>query len=311
MNIGEILNAKVTSGIYKNYENILKAFYNEPLEIDGASFMTSLQDCWGLTDLAETYGAVKTVSDRVDVALIRHGKSLYRSIANDPVAWMNFACQIKSEIIFRESMIHAVGLWQQLTPAQKRNLTEEGRKACDRKHVEFQTFKQAIEMRIAGHYPDHMHKSGDDNPGRSQYANDIYAWVTLSLFRHWFCQNTTDGTTFRAQDGGFRFYSLLAKGGKAYLDRQQCEAFHVYFPMTHKAKLVLENYLTVIKSEVQQFVAPLMRNNTSFDLGEGENFTYLVSATVEDKDFPWKALAEEETRARLAESRLNILGGSP
>ena len=273
---------------------MLRAFYNEPLELDGVSIMTSLQDCWQLVTMAETHGAINTVSARVDVALARHGKSLYRSIANAPLAWMGFACQIHSENIFREAMVHVMGRWNMLTDEEKMVLPPPARQSCNRKHAEFQQLKQAIEMRIAGHYPDFMHKRLDENPGRAQYANDIYSWIALSLFRHWFSQNVTDGTNFRAPDGGFRLYSLLHKGGKAYLDRQQCEAFHEYFPMTNKAKLVLENYLTVIKSEVRDFVRPMMQNKTNFEMSEGESFAYLVSVKVEENDYPWKYSDESD-----------------
>ena len=303
ISIGEILNSRPDTTLFKTYDNMLRAFYNEHLQIDGG-FMSNLQEAWTLTTLAEEYGAVKTVSERVEVALLRHGQSLFQAIANNSVAWMNFACTIHSEVIFRNSLIHVVGRWD-MAPERKQDITAPGAlEVCERKYQEFRTLKQAIEIRIAGHYPEHMHKKDEANPGRAQYANDIYAWVALSLFRHWFAQNVTDGTSFRAADGGFQFYSLVARAGKAYLDKHQLETFHIYFPMTHKAKLVLENYLNVLKSEAQQFVMPLMKNNTDFDLGEGESFNYLVSLDVKESDMPWKAQSGDEVpRPGLLPSR--------
>ncbi|MCJ1405043.1 hypothetical protein MMC11_008269 [Xylographa trunciseda] len=285
----DLENGKVPNEKLKHYDNVFRSFYNEELDIETRNLATALHDCMGMVNIAENYDCVAAIRESVDVALLRQGQVLFKSISQNPVQWANFACRIRSPTIFKDSLIHLVGKWKMLEEDEHANLDMPIIEICQRKHEEFQLEKEAIELRILGHYSPKMQKAESDNPGRISYANDIYTWMGLSLFRQWFSQNICQGSNLQAIDGGYSFYLLLSKGGPAYLDHVQREGFHLYFPMTKKGKTVLENHLNSYKAEVQAFVAPLMANSTQLEFQDHNRPNHLLCLDVGENDYPWNA----------------------
>ncbi|MCJ1395462.1 hypothetical protein MMC18_008348 [Xylographa bjoerkii] len=285
----DIENGKVPNEKFKHYDNVFRSFYNEELDIENTNLATALQDCMGMVNIAEKYECVGAIRESVDVALLRQGQVLFKSISQNPVPWANFACRIHSPSIFKDSLIHLVGKWKMLQEDEHANLDLPVIAICQRKHEEFQLEKEAIELRILGHYSTKIQKAESDNPGRIAYASDIYSWMGLCLFRQWFAQNICQGSNLQSNDGGYSFYLLLSKAGPAYLDRVQREGFHLYFPMTQKGKTVLENHLNLYKAEVQGFVAPLMANRTQLEFQDHNRPNHLLCLEVSEEDYPWHA----------------------
>ena len=288
----DIENGKVPNKVYQHYDNVFRSFYNEPLRVDTDNLVTALHDCIGLVDVAESYDCIGAVRESVEISLLRQGQVLFKSISQKPVAWANFACRIQSPTIFKDSLIHLVGMWKMLKEDELANLGSDISKVCQRKYEEFQLEKEAIELRILGHYSLSIQKAEADNPGRSNYANDVYSWMALALFRQWFAQNIVQGQNLLAKDGGYAFYYLLYKGGPYYLDHKQCEGFHLYFPMSKKGMTVLENHLAQYKAEIPAFVAPLMANRSQLEFMESTRPDHLVCLEVEPEDYPWNASSE-------------------
>ena len=141
-----------------------------------------------------------------------------------------------------------------------------------------------------GNQPENMKRGATGNPSRSVYANDIYGWMALSLFRQWFSQMICMGQNMRARDGGYVFYTALSKGGQTYIDDREQNAFYQAFPMSEKAKGVMDNHLTILKENMKNFVAPLLRNYSH--ISEQEALNYLTSCRVTDQDCPWLGLKE-------------------
>ena len=266
---------------------MLRSFYNETLNIDDSNLALALESCIGLVTIAENYDCVNAVRDSIDIVLLRQGQVLFKSIAQNPVAWGNFSLRVRSPTIFKDSLIHLVGKWKMLTEDEHIQLDQRIVAVCDKKFKEFQLIKEATELRILGHYSARVIKKEVESPGRMHYANDVYSWMAIALFRHWFAQNICQGSSMHATDGGFAFYYVLSRGGQAYLDRKQCEDFHLYCPMTSKGKTVFENYLSDYKAEIQKFVAPLMLNRTQLEPKEHLELTHLVSLEVDAQDYPW------------------------
>ena len=283
----DVDNGKVPNPVYKHYDNLFRALYNEALDIDGTDLASVLGDCMGLVNIAENYECVSCVAESVDIALLRQGQVLFKSIANNPVAWANFAMRIKSPTIMKDCLIHLVGKWRMLSEREHSELNPSVATICQRKHEDLRTMKSAIELRILGHYSSVVQKPVHENPGRMSYGNDIYSWMALSFFRHWFSQSICENKTFDAEDGGFKFYQALHRGGQSYLDRIQCESFHLYFPMSRKGKTVFENHLAAYKADIQPFAAPLLVNRSQLELAEDEDLGHLTCLEVDIKDYPW------------------------
>jgi len=160
------------------------------------------------------------------------------------------------------------------------------RKIIERKAMELSVQKEAIELRILGHYPGFLHRTAADKPGRPSYSNDIYMWMSVSFFRQWFAQCISDDRTRRAPDGGLNFYCALAEGGQSYLTHMDFQEFHRYFPMSIKACHVLEANMGVLKENIKPFVAPLVVQRTHLKRDEYD-IDWLTCAEINKEDFPW------------------------
>ncbi|RMZ83677.1 hypothetical protein DV738_g1031, partial [Chaetothyriales sp. CBS 135597] len=262
------------------------SFYGKAPEFDDTNLATVLQGCMGLVDVAESVGTVDHVREIVDLALLRQDDVLWQSIAVNPPAWAELGRRVHSPTIFREGVTHLVGKWQTLDPAAKASLHEDTRRLCERKAAELELGKEAIEMRILGHYPTFLCREASDRPGRPSYANDIYMWMCVAFFRQWFAQAISDGRTRKAPDGGYEFYQLLDRAGQAYLHHYDFQHFHRYFPMSSKACNVLEANMRVLKQDIRHFVSDLLRVRVHVNQLE-HKINWLTCTVVDKEDLPW------------------------
>ena len=291
---------KLPAPIFEHYDNLFKIIYQEPVDY-GKSLILTTKTCMGITAVGYGIGALKSVGGDMEKALLQFDRTLWKSIAHQPIPWANFAAKIESAVMFKDAMTHLVGKWRLLSDTERTMLDDPVLHTCYNKWFDFQKEKQAVQVRMGGHYAMSLRKTGDQenikrgatgNPSRSVYSNDIYGWMALAFFRHWFCQVTAEGKDFRARDGGFRFYKALSEGGSAYMTESDLGNFGMYFPMSDKARGVMENHTILMKEDMKNFVAPLLVNNTHYN--KPENIQYLLSAKVNDEDCPWMATEDVE-----------------
>ena len=286
----DIGNGKVVNETYKHHDNLLRVFYNERPEFNEDRITTVVRDCMGMVGAAESLGSVQTITESVDNALLRQGQFLFRSIANNPITWANVACRIRSMTICKEAIIHTVGRWAEYEEAELKELHHPVMlEICNRKYNELEIRKRAIEVRILGHYPrslQSMPLEGQRSVSRTHYANHIYPWMVLSLFRQWFTQAVCEGRGSNWSDGGAALYRQIGKGGYAYLDRRAMTSFHVMFPMSKKALTIFENHLTDFKDSIKPLVSTLVVNNAQLDIGQ-HPVPYLTCVDVGPSDYPW------------------------
>ena len=143
----------------------------------------------------------------IECAFVGEGQALYDSIAHIPIEWIDVANRLQSRFLFKESLIHLVGRYNELskTPLDEDNKERDGRSVLDgllpdiravveRKAEELRQICQTVEQNITSYYPPQLHRQSvtgradTDDIGRKSYANDIMCWMALSLFRHWFGQ---------------------------------------------------------------------------------------------------------------------------
>lgn len=284
----DLENGTVPNPAFLFFENLFRALYNIPLDINTENLGTILRDCMGLIGMAESYGAIVAVRESIDIALLRQGQALFKSIATNSVAWMNFSFRIQSPTIFRDALIHLVGQWAALGDDKKNMLAPDLLPIVLHKFEEFQMIKQAREIRMVSHYPDCVQKAAGTNPGRNDYANDVYSWMALALFRHYFATQTAEKVNKEGKDGGYALYLRLSIGGEAYINKRQRGDFHIYCPMSKKGMTVFDNHLNVLKEDISKMIAPLMVNNTQLEIREGnQSIKHLLSVEVEKEDYPW------------------------
>lgn len=282
----------------RHWKNLLGAFYGRLPEINENNLQTVLQSCIGLIDITESIRASSAIRQSVDIALLRQGQILFRSIAASPIEWGNLAIRIHSPPIFRDAVIHLVGKWNQFTEEDRRRLTGNLRELCEKKHKELQTRKKAIEIGILGHYPQSLYRrAGKDNISRTAYSNDIYWWMAISIYRQWFCQAVSEGRNRVAPDGGAAFYRSIGKAGSAYLDTQDYANFHNLFQMSTKGRTILYDKLRLLKFEVRKYVSSLLVNRSQLDIEAEGELQHLTCCEVTWADMPWEASLTADTAA--------------
>lgn len=285
--------AKLHPAIYSNYGNVFRGFYNEPIDY-GTSILECLPMVMGMAAVAEDLNAMHSVGAVLERALLQYDKQLWKSVADNPIAWLNLGNQIQSDSIFRQGLIHTVGKWKLFTIQQLKQLNPSLMGLLRRKVAEYHEYKKRVQMKMIGQYHAPLKETVVASrtkgvvPGRGQYGNDVYGWITLSLFRQWFGQIICEGNDYRSDDGGYRFFKIIEQGGSGFLTRGDQKQFAMTFPLTDKAMAVVEGHLSTIKEELKEIVAPLLRTNAYYS-----DVDWLTSVNIEEKDLPWNMAIEE------------------
>ncbi|KAI9802598.1 MAG: hypothetical protein M1833_001672 [Piccolia ochrophora] len=286
MSMPNVGNGKASNATYKHYDNVFKAFYNIRPDFDDENFATLVGDCIGLVDVADYLDCLEKISEFVDVALMRQGPFLYRAIAAKPAVWSGLAVRIRSPSIFKEAIVHLVGMWPGMSAAEKENLNNEVLQVCERKHQELDVIKKIAETKALSFYPDSVRRQGDDHPCRRSYAGDIFTWMAISLFRQWFAHAISEGMSRAAMDGGAKLYRKIAEGGDAYLDRRHADGFLQCFPMSGKSSAAFMHHLESFKQQIKPVVSDLLVSRCQRENGN-EEYPYLTCCEMKNSDIPW------------------------
>lgn len=284
--LGDIADGHIPDERLHHWDWLFGLFDGKVPDFDDENLATVLNGCMGLVDVAEAVAAVDSVRETVDLALLRQGPVLWNSVASNPAAWAELGRRVHSPTIFKEGVIHLVGKWNDLDDTI-RELHSDVRSLCERKYRELEIAKEAIELRILGHYPAFLCRDAASKPGRATYSNDIYMWMAICFYRQWFAQAISDGRNRVHRDGGYEFYHQIGQGGQAYLHHETFRHFHKYFPMSSKACNVLEANMGILKEEVKHFIAEILRNNANVDAATYPPLRWLTCVQVTKEDFPW------------------------
>jgi hypothetical protein len=273
-------------------------FYNMQISLREQSLSDLIDDIRGLVKVAERVAALDCIAKYVDLALCRHGQSLYRLVADRPVEWIKLGYKIKSPIIFRESMIHLVGKYRSIDPQAFASLPDVVAELVAAKYNELEQQKITVEAKVWGHYPKILHPSESHKLQRKMridYAGNVFAWMGLCFFRQWLGQKMSHGFGMTASDGGYALYQLLYEGGNHYLTAEDLTRFAEFFPLSQKGFHLMINHLTLIKSEMKHFIRPLLVRNSL--LKESVELNYLVCTELDNDEFPWveKKISKKRT----------------
>jgi hypothetical protein len=248
-----------------------------------------LHDVLVLVEVAEYLQVVPQIARTIETALLSQGITLHRSIAGSPTAWASLAFRVRSELVFKEAIVHIVGRWNEAGEDAKANLAAPIRDLCEHKHEELTQLKNKIESAIIRYYPPQMKRDPQETSStfnRQSYANDIMGWMAITLFKHWFSSALVNDRGRHGTDGGFWLYTAIGQGGHAYLNETEILAFHAKFPMSSKGSAVFRDHLLDIKDDVRKIVAPLLENHSQLEPAE-QGIKYLTCTLVKKEELPW------------------------
>ncbi|KAH7081362.1 hypothetical protein BKA63DRAFT_588788 [Paraphoma chrysanthemicola] len=276
-----------------HYEAIFYAFYNKELTIDDTDMSAALSDCYQLLQISDYLGCTGLISKPIEVALLKHGQDLFRAIQGAPYGWVEMAYRIRSEVIFKECMVHLVGNWK--TIKSKQHMNDQLREVpglrglIEKYHRALLLQCKNLELGVMSLYPGDMHLPVDDLPiKREAYAKDILVWMALTFFRHWIGQRLIMEKGRHSLDCGYELYKQIGTAGEAYMDKSVINQFHTKFPMTKKAMNVLENHLLEIKECMKGVVDQhkILKSTTQLDVARFP-VNYLTCTDFKREDFPW------------------------
>jgi hypothetical protein len=213
--------------------------------------------------LAARWHLIQThvITKPIEATLLSTGQTVQASIANAPVAWLDYAYRIRSRVLFREALIHSTGRYfEEETQSHIESLKEPVAKILKKKALMLKAAVKKAILNLLSFYPTHIQRektvgrADKDSIGRASYANDIFDWLALVVLRHHFTHQVADDQTHQAQDIGKSVIDTVMIGGDAYLSKPNLEQWHEYFPMSNKANNVLENKLGELKESVKRFV---------------------------------------------------------
>lgn len=285
----------------RRYETILYAFYNKDIVVDDSNMETALTDCYKLVTIAKYLGCTSLVGKSIEVALLKHGQSFFRSIASVPHLWGSLAYSIRSELIFREAFIHLVGSWKNVknNSAMMSYLRSipNVRGFIEKYHRALLQRVKKLELTLMSEYPGDIATPTKDIPiKREEYSKDVLVHLALMFFRHWLGNRIISEQGRQADDCGYRLYRLIYAAGDAYMDKGVMNNFHTKFPMTKKAFTVLENHLSEIKEVMKDYVAKskMVESTLQLDLVKFP-VDYFTCTDLKHEDFPW---LKEDKKAR-------------
>ncbi|KAG5948487.1 hypothetical protein E4U60_001635 [Claviceps pazoutovae] len=97
--------------LLRNYDNLFRIFYNcRPMLVD-ADVDRAFHQCKSLLELADQYDALAVVRPYVEHHLLQFQSTLWKEIAIDARGYLQFSCMLRSKVIFKEALIHIVGIW--------------------------------------------------------------------------------------------------------------------------------------------------------------------------------------------------------
>jgi hypothetical protein len=258
----------------------------------------ALHDCYQLLKIADYLGCTGLISKPIEIALLKHGQDLFRAIQKKPHAWIEMSYRVRSELIFRECIIHLVGNWKNLKTSRRTlNYLREVpglRSSIEKYHRAMLSQGKALELAVMSHYPGNMSVPVEDLPiKREAFAKDILVWMALTFFRHWIGQRLIMEKGRHSADCGYELYKQIGTAGESYMDKSVINQFHTKFPMTKKAMNVLENHLLEIKECMKGVVDQhkILKSNCQLDIHRFP-VSYLTCTDFQKEDYPWEREAE-------------------
>jgi hypothetical protein len=278
---------------FGHYEAVFYAFYNKEITIDDTDMTAALQDCYHLLQISDYLGCTSLVSKPIEVALLKHGQETFRAIQTAPHLWVEMAYRIRSEMIFKECMVHIIGNWKVIKtrPRISECLREISglRGLIEKYHRALLTQCKNLELGVMSLYPGDMAMPAEELPiKREAYSKDILVWMALTFLRHWIGQRLILEKGRHSVDCGYELYKQIGTAGESYMDKSVINQFHTKFPMTKKAMHVLENHLLEIKECMKGVVDQhkILKSNCQLDVHRFP-VNYLTCIDFKSADFPW------------------------
>ncbi|KAG6053322.1 hypothetical protein E4U17_004817 [Claviceps sp. LM77 group G4] len=299
--------------LLRNYDNLFRIFYNCRPMLDNTDAFSAFIECDVMLRLADQYDALAAVRPCVEHHLLQFQSRLWRQIARCSRRFLEFGYLARSKVIFKEALIHQVGLWYLCIPERlNADVPDFVLDIAEDKVYELQEKVSRVEGQL-------FRLSLTTEKGeRVRPADDYLDWLVVSLFRQWLADKTkpriwpacnnndseSDNSHHSNEDNvlipPINIYYVYGKLGSespsAFLDHNDCEAFLALNPRLHTPENLVrfENRMADLKALARDLVRPLLHNSLELDVSSSDLSEttmdkpfYFTCTTIEDDDIPW------------------------
>jgi hypothetical protein len=250
-------------------------------------------------------------------------RKLFKAIAHEPEAWLAVAVKLRSELVYKEALVHAVGrypglddtfLLNELVPTIKA-MSKELKTKQDHIDKRLLTLTISISVRNKNLRTDKP-KHGVDAVREEVVTqhNEPVLWLMVNMWRDWIgahCAHLqeTGGTSSAISKEELKsaklsatrldedlsvagFYHTIAKGGDAYMPAEEVikdwntEEFSLDDPRRAKVRANLK----VLKDKAREIVADLVASKLQYE--DRDKLAYLTCVDV--GGVPWAGVDDDE-----------------
>lgn len=296
--------------LIRDYDNLFRIFYNYPPILNSVNVAVAYSECKSLLNLANMYDALPVVGPRIDHHLLRFSSRLFKQIAKYPPSYLKLGYLARSRVIFAEALIHVVGQWPAgLQQLRNSPLPDSVLDLIEDKVEDLEELKARVDAKL-------FRLTLTTSRGERVNPSNAYLdWLAVSLFRHWFVENSTPPPASILKNSSSRdpsreapppssaassgrVYRLIGSSSPdAYLSHDELKRFLKQRATASSDALYtrenlkrFERKMDEIKRLAREIVKPLLRNFLELDLKETDGVVglpYLTCTKVEERDFPW------------------------
>jgi hypothetical protein len=268
------------------YNNMFLIFYGLPPNISTGSIEIALRQCEELLHLADHFGALPIVRQRVKMLFDGYDQQLLISIKDHPIRWLKASITLQSVPIFKEAVIHVVGTypsWYQNTSALS-SLPPEVQELIRHK---WDTLHRSLDCANSLLLRATIVLTQKNIPVSLEYKDTFESWMVVQIWRDWLasrlrviCENPT------AEAAG-QFYLLLAGPSYAYFTVENVQALLAHVQGDgFGAFASLAEDLELLKSYARSVVEDICVNNCGLDVA-AEGIGHLTCTDVSSDEIPW------------------------
>ncbi|KAK8225457.1 hypothetical protein HDK77DRAFT_431694 [Phyllosticta capitalensis] len=315
----------VSTDISVAYRSFFAILYQQPLLLSTTDVLRAQYQAEILVHIAKRYGILEKLRPHLITHFSSFHVELFKSVAMDPPRWLNLAVDMEYEAIYKEALIHLVGMYPNHTgwahaertvpPALLDTIRDKGKELQQKvKDCIIRLFKIKLVRRTADN-------PRGDPPGTAMTLTygSVERFILLSLHSEWLRRQLDLIEAYDNQRGPAPVPAAAAPGGRArprplptaqprgfgllvraiITDSEQYLPWHkvhgdlvdaLYNFIAGPIVAQLEHDLRLLKTQTQGVIMHMGLNKKNLVVDEQtvRGLTYLICADVGPEDVVWR-----------------------
>jgi hypothetical protein len=274
-------------------------------DLSGATIDAVTCICDDAMAQSPTYKFPPKVRFALKDSLMVHGQKLFDEVAIGPPKWLTYALFLRSEVLFKEAVIHLIGCWPSWPwPTEKEAITDcRILRMLEKKSQNLRKLRHSIDRELLLATLEIEQRDKSISPATFTLHSE--AALVVAMFSQWFRNSLYELKEPDTKDVNptliGALYRTIHNQANYMLPEDLMTEFgdnNVNFPC--EPKELCEN-ITVFKDILADMVKPVVKNNLMLHIDEHPKIMYLTCAQIDESDIPWKGGAKgRSSRKRTA-----------